>query len=82
MLEKPNWLADELGVDFVAQISDSVVTHGLNEPITKKFGNRLDNKHNQKRNRNDGPDVMNPRRKEMIQINGFVNEGYSEKRKR
>src|SRR5215467_3959345 len=82
VLEKRDGLANQLRVDFIAQIGDCVVPHGLNESIPEKLSNRLDSEYHQKRNRNDGPDVMNPRREEMVQINRFVNAGYREKRKR
>ena len=54
----------------------------LNEPIAHKLGNRLDQKHDQERERDNRPDVVNPGRKEMIQIDGFVGDGQGEERKR
>src|SRR5262249_55166327 len=80
VLKEPDRLAYQLRIDFISQVGDRAMPHGLNQPIAKKFGYRLDGKNNQKRNRNDGPDIMNPRREEMVQINRFVNAGYREKR--
>src|SRR5256885_3096836 len=61
VLEKSDRLANDLGVDVIAQVGDSSVAGVLDFGHTKIFGDALGNENHNQRNAEDGPNVMNAR---------------------
>src|SRR5580704_4385546 len=80
MLKEADRLADDLGVNVVAEIGDGGVSDILNFRRAQIFGDGLDAKNHEQREKENRFDVVETGRKEGIEINRVIGEwNFSER---
>ncbi len=70
VLKKSDGLANDFCVDLVAKIGDGGVPGVLNFRYAEVLGDAFGNENDHERDAEDGPDVVNARGKELVEVDG------------